>query len=271
MLSAHGITVRVGARRLLDDISLDVAGGEVVAVVGPNGAGKTTLLRVLSGERRPDAGEVTMAGRSLEKWSLRERARMRAVVSQESVLEFPFTVFDVVLMGRTPHVHRSEDSVDEDVVWRALGRLELMELAHRWYPTLSGGERQRVQLARALAQLGEAPPGGSQYLLLDEPTSSLDIAHQHEALRLARDLAKKDTVVVAVLHDLNLAAQYADRLLLLKGGRGIAAGEPEVVLTPANLRAAFDVESVVLPHPRLGVPLVVHVAQNTPNPKESRT
>jgi len=269
MMEICQVTVRAGGRALLDDVSVEAQGGEVLVIVGPNGAGKTTLLKVLTGERTPDGGDVRMAGRALSDWPLRQRARMRAVVSQESLLEFPFSVIDVVLMGRTPHVDGAERPRDERIAEQALYAVGLLSFAERSYPTLSGGERQRVHLARALAQIWE--PTEPRYLLLDEPTSSLDIAHQHEALTLARRFARENGVVVAVLHDLNLAAQYGDRLLLLKEGSTIALGTPSAVLTETNIRRAFGIESVVVAHPRLPVPLVVSLADSNNQPKESRT
>jgi iron complex transport system ATP-binding protein len=274
MISAHQITVRAGTTLLLDAVSVEAARGEILAVVGPNGAGKTTLLRVIAGDRAPDSGEVRLAGRPLREWTFRERARMRAVASQESSLEFPFTAFEVVLMGRTPHVDHAERPADHRITASALAAVGLSAFAGRMYPTLSGGEKQRTHLARALAQIWE--PARERYLLLDEPTASLDIAHQHEILRIARGLAGEGCTVVAVVHDLNLAAEYADQILLLETGRVHACGTPAAVLTEPNIRSAFGIDSVVLPHPRLPVPLVVPIGQDTsrqghPTTKEQRT
>jgi len=267
MISASDLTVRAGTNLLLDRVSLEVARGEILAVVGPNGAGKTTLLRVLAGDCAPDGGEVRLGGRPLGEWTFRQRARRRAVASQESALEFPFTAFEVVLMGRTPHIDHAERASDQQIAACALAAVGLAGFAGRMYPTLSGGEKQRTHLARALAQIWE--PATERYLLLDEPTASLDIAHQHEILRVARRLAGQGVAVVAVVHDLNLAAEYADRMLLLESGRVLARGTPAAVLTEPNIRAAFGVDSVVLPHPRLQVPLVVPLARD-PHDNETR-
>ncbi len=260
MIAAESVTVRARAKVLVDRVSVEARCGEVLAILGPNGAGKSTLLRTLSGERQPDGGRVRMRGRLLSDWRLRERARVRAVVAQESVLAFPFRVLDVVLMGRTPRVERSDSAHDEHIAWLALQAVGLGTFAARSYPTLSGGERQRVHLARALAQIWDA--SSERYLLLDEPTSGLDIAHQHEAMalvrRLAHDLAR--TAVAVVLHDLNLAAQYADRILLLRGGHAVATGTPSAVLTADNLRHTFGVEAEIVPHPRAAMPLVVPIS-----------
>jgi iron complex transport system ATP-binding protein len=267
MMELRHVTVRVGKSVLLDDVSLEARAGEVLAVVGPNGAGKTTLLKVLAGERAPDHGEVHMARRPLSEWTLRERARVRAVVSQEVLLEFPFSVLDVTLMGRTPHIERTERPVDESIALSALRTVGMAHFSERSYPTLSGGERQRVHLARALAQIAGCE--GERYLLLDEATSSLDVAHQHQVLSIVRRLARERGVVVAILHDLNLAAQYGDRLLLLKEGRSLATGVPKAVLNESNIRRAFGIETVVMAHPRLPVPLVVPIAVSESSAKEN--
>jgi iron complex transport system ATP-binding protein len=228
-----------------------------MALIGPNGAGKSTLLRVLSGEIAPSGGEVKMAGRPLQAWTAKERARMRAVLAQDTVLTFPFTAFEVALMGRFPFNGGHATRRDRDIALETLRYVDVAHLATRLYPTLSGGERQRVQLARVLAQLWE-PQAGPRYLLLDEPTSSLDLAHQHQALRGARRFAQDHGVaVLAVLHDLNLAAQFANRVALLSRGRLAACDTPRAVLTEARLAECFDVQAVILPHPRLNAPLVV--------------
>jgi iron complex transport system ATP-binding protein len=264
LIAARQVGVRRGGRWLVRDVSLEVAAGEVVALLGPNGAGKTTLLRVLSAEEPPDEGEVDLLGRPLQRWPARELGRMRAVLAQSSSLDFGFTVFEVALMGRMPHVDFKETPHDLQIVEGALQAAGVAHLSERIYTTLSGGERQRVQLARVMAQLG-APPaavtGGStaapRLLLLDEPTSNLDVAHQHAALALARQQARSGAAVLAVLHDLNLAGQYADRLALMRDGHLVACGPPAQVLTFENIWRVFEVDTLVVPHPTLPVPLVV--------------
>lgn len=259
MIAAQALSVRAGARMLLKEIGFEARPGELLAVLGANGAGKSTLLAVLAGERRPDSGNVRMAGRPLEAWSLAERARRRAWVAQDHPADLPFTALEIVLMGRAPHLGgRGEGPAERRIAEAALAEVGLAGFEARRADTLSGGERQRVHLARGLAQVWES--GESGYLLLDEPTAWLDLAHQHQALARARAFARAGGTCVAVLHDLNLAAQYADRLLLLHRGRLLALGAPEAVLTPANLRAAYHVEAAVLPHPTLPVPLVVPLA-----------
>ncbi len=263
MLEAREVTVEAGGARRLDGVSVQVPPGLVTAVVGPNGSGKSTLLRVLSGEVSPSAGEVWLEGRRLAEWSRAERARTRAVLPQDSTLAFPFTALEVALIGRTPHVRGAERPADLAIARAALEAARADHLERRLYPTLSGGERQRVQLARVLAQIWEATPTGTRYLLLDEPTSSLDLAHQHGTLALARRFAAEGAGVVAILHDLNLAAQYADRIVVLRDGRRLAAGPPGEVLTPDVIRDAFGMPVVVARHPCLDCPLVIPVLTGT--------
>jgi iron complex transport system ATP-binding protein len=267
MLSGRQVSVRVGSSTLLADVSLDVRPGEVVAVIGPNGAGKSTLLRVLCGDLVPTAGEVFLEERRLVAWPLHERAKALAVLPQDTSLTFPFTVLEVVLMGRTPHLKGREQRHDYDVAYAALQEVEVLALAHRLYPTLSGGERQRVQLARVLTQIWDVPPMGHRYLLLDEPTTSLDLAHQHSTLATVQRFARQGTGVLTIVHDLNLAAQYADRIVVLHAGKQLATGCPREVLTPAIIQMAFAMSAWVLPHPVLSCPLVVPVPYSERYPR----
>jgi iron complex transport system ATP-binding protein len=278
--TAAGVSVRIGKATLLDDVSVVVHPGEVVAVAGPNGAGKSTLLGVLAGDRRPEAGSVTVAGRAIADWPRRELAHRRAVMSVEPTVAFAFTAQDVALLGRLPLHGGQPGESDRAIVRTLLAEVDCADLADRAFATLSTGERQRVSLARALAQVrqagaepvtadGEAGPfrravGGQEptdveerYLLLDEPTSSLDPAHQHLAMGLLRREALAGRGVVAVLHDLNLAAAYADRIVLLAHGRVAASGTPADVLRPRTLAAVFGIPMLVMSHPRLPRALVV--------------
>lgn len=254
------VSFKIGDKTLLEEVSLAVAPGEVMAIVGPNGAGKSTLLKLLSGDLRPSSGKVLLQGKPLSDWSSREQARLRAVLPQQSRLNFPFTALEVVLLGRMPH-GTGGSRRDYEIALAALSAIGMSHLAQRLYPTLSGGEQQRVQLARVLAQIWEAPPRSKRYLLLDEPTTSLDLAHQQYTLKIARDFARKGTGVLAILHDLNLAAQYADQVLILREGRQIAWGMPDKVLTSKLIRAAFDLPVLVIPHPQLSCPLIAPVME----------
>jgi iron complex transport system ATP-binding protein len=246
VIEAREVSVRRSQRALLRGVSVHVEAGELVALAGPNGAGKSTLLKVIAGETKPNEGEVRIAGRSLETHDPRSLAQCRAVLPQETRVAFPFTVREIVRLGRAPH--EGEPGHDHAaIVERALHQTDTAHLAHRPITSLSGGEAQRVHLARVLAQLGDSPRGTA--LLLDEPTSSLDLHHQHGVLARARALANEGCAVLCVLHDLHLAARYADRLVLLADGQVVAEGSPSQVLTPPILQRVFSIAAVVVPHP----------------------
>ncbi|MGI8787892.1 MAG: heme ABC transporter ATP-binding protein [Pyrinomonadaceae bacterium] len=257
MIKAENITVEINSKKLLDAVSMEMRGGEVLAIVGQNGAGKSTLRKVLCGDLIPTGGAVLMSGKSLADWTLTNRAKVRAVLPQDSTLNFPFTVLEVVLMGRAPHVAGAESETDYRIARAALAEVDALDLEQRIYPTLSGGERQRVHLARVLAQIWESRNGEPRYLLLDEPTSNLDLTHQHSTLKIARRFAKEGVAVLIILHDLNLAAQYADQILILKNGRIFAFDTPEKVLTPDAIHEAFRVNVSVIKHPHFDCPLIV--------------
>lgn len=237
MMSASGIEFAYGDRTVLDSVDLEAPHGQVLGLVGPNGSGKTTLLRTLYGSLKAKRGAVLIDHDELTSLSAREIARRVAVVVQEASGDLPLLVSDMVLLGRTPH--RSgfarRGSEDDFVAAAALAQVGALHLAEKPFDGLSGGERQRVLIARALAQ-------ESSHLLLDEPTNHLDVRYQHEVLDLARSLAiQGGRTVVVVLHDLNLAATYCDRLLLLQAGRVVGAGTPDEVLTPELLQSVYEV------------------------------
>ncbi len=236
-----------------------------MAVAGPNGAGKSTLISVLAGDRTPASGSVTLGGRALGDWPRGELARRRAVMSTDRAVAFAFTAREVALMGRMPLHGGDPDKADHEVIAELLAAVDCSHLTDRVYATLSTGERQRVQLARAIAQVTDAQgvaatpiaDAPERFLLLDEPTSSLDPAHQHTAMRLIRRVADNGRGVLAVLHDLNLAAAYADRVVLMHDARVVEAGTPTEVLRADLLEAVFDVPMLVIPHPQLSHPLVI--------------
>jgi iron complex transport system ATP-binding protein len=241
MLEAERLTIAVDNRALLADVDFAVRPGCIAAIIGPNGAGKTTLLRALAGELAPTGGDVRLDGRDLRALRPVELARRRAVVPQASVLAFPFTVAEVVMLGVTVPGFGAPGPAAAAAAREALDAVAMTPFASRLYGTLSGGERQRVHIARALCQLATAPhlPGETRCLLLDEPTSSLDLAHQVHVLAALRRQAARGTAVVAVLHDLNLAAALADALILLAGGRVAAVGPPAQVLDDDLLTRAY--------------------------------
>ena len=255
MLQARDVRVVLGDAEVLRRVSLAVAPGQVVAVVGPNGAGKSTLLNVLSGSLRPHAGSVCMEDYPLATWTPRALARRRAVLPQHQELSFAFRALEVVLLGRLPHFDASSPETDLEVARACLAVTEAEHLAERIYTTLSGGERQRVQLARVLAQIhctdSEQDLAG-RYLLLDEPTSCHGHAQQHAIIEVARRAAERGAGAVVILHDLDLAARYGDRIVVLAGGRVLSEGAPEKVLTELTVRRAFGLSASVTPLPPRG-------------------
>ena len=256
MIEAKNITVEINSKKLLDGVSLEIRSGEVLAVLGPNGAGKSTLRKVLCGDLIASSGEVLMYNKPLGDWSLPERAKVRAVLPQESSLNFPFSVLEVVLMGRAPHLSGAEKSRDYEIARAALEAVDELKLEQRIYPTLSGGERQRVQLARVLAQIWERTEN-PRYMILDEPTSNLDIAHQHGILKIARRFAKENVAVMVILHDLNLAMQYADKILLLKDGKVNAFGKPLEILTEKMIYNVFNLPARIIENPFAEFPIII--------------
>jgi iron complex transport system ATP-binding protein len=255
MLEARHLTVAIGRRRLLDRVSVTLAPGELVVVLGPNGAGKSTLLGCLAGARTPTAGRVTLDGRPLARLDARTLAGRRAVLAQNTVVTMPVHAEEVVALGRVPHADTAAGT--RRVVAAALDAADASAFIARSVATLSGGEQQRVHLARALAQIWPDDGTRPRYLLLDEPTASLDLAHQVQVMATARALADVGHGVLAILHDLNLAAAVADRLVLLDGGRLAAEGPPAAVLTVAGIAAVFGINVDVMARPDGRGPLVV--------------
>ncbi|MGX6601560.1 ABC transporter ATP-binding protein [Micromonosporaceae bacterium Da 78-11] len=247
-----GLRVRLDGTLIVDGVDLDVAVGEWVTIIGPNGAGKSTALRAIGGLLRFD-GSVELNGIPVDKLHRRERAKTIATVTQSPMVPPAMLVFDYVLLGRTPYIPLlgRESTADLAAVDEVLAALDLAQFAGRRLDTLSGGERQRVFLARALTQ-------GARILLLDEPTSALDIGHQQEVLELIDELrADRGLTVLATMHDLSTAGEYADRMVLLADGRVVAAGTPRDVLTEANLAEHYRVRVRVISGQR--GPLVVPV------------
>lgn len=255
MLKIEGLTVSYGPRRVLHAVTLEVNSGEVVALIGPNGAGKSTLVRAASGVVPVQAGRVRTNGDDLLSLPPMPRARYLAVVPQAVSLPPAYTVWETVLMGRTPYLNflGQVSEKDEQIARRALEKVDALDLAERRVGELSGGEQQRALLARALAQ-------STPILLLDEPTTNLDLHFQVSFMETVRALAHREGLAVLIaLHDLNLAARYADRAALLVEGEIKAVGTPRQVLTPELISAAYHLPVQVVPHPFADVPLVLPV------------
>lgn len=238
MLLAQNISYTLkSGKALLKGVSLAVQAGKLLAVVGANGAGKSTLLKTLSGQLKPTSGKVSLGAKNLLDISSKGLARRRAVLAQSVSVGLPYTVEEVVMMGRLPH--DTDRLENEKIVEAAMQAAQVYSLRERNCLTLSGGEQQRVHLAKALAQIWSDDPSEPRYLLLDEPTSNLDIAQQQHTLTAVREALDRNVGALAIVHDLNLAIQYADDLLLLKQGRTVASGPLRQTLTPALLEETF--------------------------------
>ncbi len=239
MLEIRDLSVGYGRRRVLEQINLKASEGEVVGVIGPNGSGKTTLLKAITKVLEPISGTVFIDGMDVNEMQSTQIAKKVAVVSQVISINFEFTVEDIVLMGRTPYIKGSETFEDINIVRDAMEKTNTLFLKDRLITQLSGGELQRVIIARAFAQ-------NPKILLLDEPTSHLDITNQIDILNLVKNASRKGMVVVAVIHDLNLAAYYCDKICLLQDGKLISAGTPGQVLTSSNIERAFNINVEVI-------------------------
>lgn len=244
IITAKDISYSIGDKPILHNLSFVMQPGEVTVVLGPNGAGKSTLLRILSGEQAPVSGTVLLNDKDLSTLSLLHLARCRAVLSQQYMLNLPFSCEEIVMMGRYPHFNNRPGKADHDIVQQCMNEMQVAQFTGRLYQTLSGGEQQRVQMARVLAQLRSvhAADATGKLLLLDEPTASLDCLHQQACLQKARELAKQGYTVVIILHDLNLAAQFADNIILLKNGRLVIQGAMQDVLQPEHIAHAYEME-----------------------------
>lgn len=261
-IAIENCSLSFGNLSVLEDVSLTVDAGEFVGFIGPNGAGKTTLLRAISSALEPDSGTIAVDGTDVHDASSSASSRLISVVPQDTSLSFSFPVRDVVAMGRHPHRSRFRAPTDEDraAVDRALERTRTTELADRPIDEVSGGQRQRVVLARAIAQ--ETP-----VMLLDEPTASLDVNHQIETLELVRDLVDDGQTVCAAIHDLDLAARYCDRLVLLADGSVYRSGPPEDVLTSETLSAVFEASATVTQNPITGTEQVTALPSGDESPE----
>jgi iron complex transport system ATP-binding protein len=248
-LEVRGLSVDIGRHRIVRDVDLAVPDGHFVGLLGPNGSGKSTILKAIYRARRPAAGQILLDRSDLLAMAPKAAARRVAVVAQETTVEFDFTVFEMVMIGRTPHKRAFERDTEADLAAAAgaLDRVGCADLADRSFNTLSGGEKQRVLIARALTQ-------GADHLILDEPTNHLDIRYQVEVLELVAGLG---VTVLAALHDLSLAALFCRTVYLLTDGQVTAGGPPRQVITAETVRHAYGADVLVVDHPETGTPHVV--------------
>ncbi|MGA1205649.1 MAG: heme ABC transporter ATP-binding protein [Opitutales bacterium] len=247
MLEAESISLSLGRREILKDVSLQLTPGKVTAILGPNGAGKTSLLRILSGEWHPGKGLVRMNGRSLHSIPVRRLGQLRAYLHQESTLGFAFTVLEVALLGRSPHMRGSERPEDYAAARKALKEVDLSDREGDLYTNLSGGEKQRVHLARVLAQMDQPGIQEPRYLFLDEPTNNLDLSHQQTIYRVGRKLATAGLAVCMVIHDINQAFQVADHVLILDKGEIAMEGKPSELARSSECERIFGVSLKRIP------------------------
>lgn len=252
VVEARGVTVELGGNLILRDIDLDVRAGELLVLVGPNGAGKSTLLAALSGDLEPTEGEVLLIDRAESDWSPIDSARRRSVLTQAVDVAFPFTIEEIVRMGRTPWERTPAEDDDDEIVERSVADADVGHLIDRRFPSLSGGERARAAFARVLSQQ-------TQLVLLDEPTAALDIHHQELVMSRVRELADSGAAVVTVLHDLALAAAYAHRIAVLSDKQLRAVGPPEEIMTAELLSEVYRHRIEVFPHPRTKAPVVLPI------------
>ncbi|MEO6883539.1 MAG: heme ABC transporter ATP-binding protein [Bacteroidia bacterium] len=256
MLSLKNISYEISKTPLLKNIFLEFQAGEFITIMGPNGAGKSTLLKVMAASIFPSTGEILMNDKSLNKFPKTELAKMRAVLSQHYEISFPITVEEIVLMGRYPYYDTIVTAKDKKICAEMLEKMGVQNLSERDYNTLSGGEMQKVQMARILAQL-ENEEYASKILFLDEPVSSLDINYQHFILKIAQSLAKKNILVIAVLHDINLASQYADKIVMMKNGEIVANGKPATIITPELLFSTYGIKGRMLKDDKITFPYFI--------------
>lgn len=254
MIKASNLTFMAGNRSLLKGIDIDVKPGEMLTIIGANGAGKSTLLKLLCGEHKAFSGSITFNGKNINHIPASELAKMRAVLSQHNTVSVSFMVKELVLMGRYPHFDIKPSPHDMDIVNLVMQETGITHLAGRDYNTLSGGEQQRVQLARVIAQIWDVPGG---FLFLDEPTNGLDLLYQQQLLNTVRKLADRGYAIISILHDINFASQYADKILILKNGSAVALGTPAQVINCENIHEAFSIKVRLMECEDFKCPLVI--------------
>lgn len=271
MLNTENITLSIGKKQILHGVNLKATPGQFTAIIGPNGCGKTTLLRALTGDL-PYQGSVMLNERDLQQIPVSEQAALRGVLAQSTPLAFPFTVIEVVRMGLMAGTAAASPSLRKTLPFDALHRVDLTGYENRFYQELSGGEQQRVQLARVLCQMWQGMDNGApRWLFLDEPVSSLDIAHQRDVMKIARDFADQGGGVIAVMHDLNLTAAWADHIVLMRAGEVVASGTVQDVYTSENLSRAYGCHIDMSRRPQQDLPFLHPASAGMVPPKAGAT
>jgi len=256
MVEAKGVTFRAGNQIILQETSVSFEQGKFHVIMGANGAGKSTLMRLLAGDEHPSNGSVLIGSKPLNQFSRRELALKRAVLSQQYYISFPHTVLEIVTMGRYPYFSGQPSAHDLQMISLSMEMMDVAHLANRQYQTLSGGEAQKVQMARVLAQIDPAENRESKILFLDEPVSHLDIRFQYQLLEAARKLSRKNITVIAILHDINLAMTFANRIIFMKNGRIIHDTPTPGGVSPEMIKEVFDMPAQII-HPGDHVPVVI--------------
>lgn len=262
MIVVKELTYQIGKKELLHQLSFEAKAGELLAILGANGAGKSTLMKLLCREIVPGKGEIRFRGLNLQQYKLPELAKQRAVLSQHNTISVSFIVNELVMMGRYPHFDHVPAAGDIAIVKKAMEETGVTHLAGRDYNTLSGGEQQRVQLARVIAQIYDCADG---CLFLDEPTNGLDLLYQQQMMEMARRLADRGYCVICILHDINFASRFADKILMLKDGRKVAMGTPVEVINCENIHETFSINVKLMECEGYSCPLVIPaMIQNNP-------
>ncbi|WP_454801220.1 heme ABC transporter ATP-binding protein [Mucilaginibacter phyllosphaerae] len=254
MIEVKDLSFSVAKKKIMDGVSFSLEPGKMLAIIGANGAGKSTLLKLLCREIYPTDGTIKFNRKDISSYTVKQLALMRGVLTQHNTVSVMFTAKELVLMGRYPHFENVPAPNDIDIINKVMQETGIAHLADRDYNTLSGGEQQRVQLARVIAQIYDRPNG---FLFLDEPTNGLDLLYQQQILQLARSMADRGYTVISILHDINFASQYADKILILKNGSTVAQGEPLEVINCDNIHEAFSIKVKMLSCEGFKCPLVM--------------
>lgn len=249
MLEVKNIDYFIGSQQLLKNVSLNFEKNQFAVIMGQNGAGKTTLLKILAGSVRPSSGEVFLFDKKLTAYGKVELAQRRAVLSQQYDITFPITVEEIVMMGRYPHFKDLPERSDKEIVLKSLDMMGVYNFRQRDYNTLSGGEAQKVQMARVISQIWQEESCDPKILFLDEPVSSLDMHYQHIILKLVKEYSSRNILVVGVIHDINLAFEYADRVIFMKNGSVVKSYETKEKIDPEIIKEVFEVEIGILNNP----------------------